>query len=296
MYWERLREEEFRDAVKRTGGLCVVPLGCLEKHGQHEPTGTDLYIAQTILEEAAKTEEIMIFPAPHWLGDVAGYRASARNPSNGHGGIAIKPTTLLRLLEELCDAIARTGFQKILLFSSHGGNAWLLPQFLRCQEQKRKPYATLYYTSDDNVDAIDPERFLENILKRREEFDMITDEDIKILENWQFAGYGFGGGHANFVENVQLMVKHEELIAPERYDALSGLNTHRADYLFQLGIQSIRAGNYPNSYSGYAPHGSNARIGRAMIKLDAERAVKVFRAIKKDETCLEAARMFSERK
>lgn len=296
MFWERLREEEFRDAVKRTGGLCVVPLGCLEKHGQHQPTGCDLYIARTIIEEAAKTEEIMIFPTPHWLGDVTGYRSSPRNPSNGHGGIGIKVTTLLNVLEELCDEIARTGFDKILLFSSHGGNAWLLPQFLRCQEQKKKPYATLYYTSDDNVDAVDPKRFLQTIRNRREEFDMITDEDIQILEDWQFAGYGFGGGHANFVENAQLMVRYEHLIAPDRYDALSGLSTHKADYLFNLGIQSIRAGNYPNAYSGYAPHGSNARIGKAMIKLDAERAVRVFRAIKADESCLEAVRMLTGNK
>ena len=37
MLWENLREEEFEGAIKRSGGLCVMVLGCLEKHGR-EPT------------------------------------------------------------------------------------------------------------------------------------------------------------------------------------------------------------------------------------------------------------------
>ena len=42
MLWENLREEEFDDAIVRSGGLCIVPVGCLEKHGQHLPVGTDV--------------------------------------------------------------------------------------------------------------------------------------------------------------------------------------------------------------------------------------------------------------
>ena len=32
MRWEDLREEEFKDAIDRCGGLCVLPIGCIEKH------------------------------------------------------------------------------------------------------------------------------------------------------------------------------------------------------------------------------------------------------------------------
>ncbi|MBE6649709.1 MAG: creatininase family protein [Ruminococcaceae bacterium] len=287
LFWERLREEEFDKAIKASEGVCVVPIGCLEKHGQHQPTGCDLYIARTVLEEAAKAEEVVIFPTPHWVGDVSPYH-SRLNPDGAHGGIGLNPLTLFRLLEELCDEIYRNGFNKILLFSAHGGNAWLLPQFLRHQAEKKKPYATYFYTVDDNVEAADPERLLNNILTKRDEFPMITDEDIEILKGWLFAGWGFGGGHANFVEDAQLMVRHKELIAPERYDAESGLSTHKADYLYEMGIRSVRSTNYPNNYSGYAPHGSNERIGQAIIKLDAERAAKALRAVKEDVSCLKA--------
>ena len=37
MYWEYLREEEFKEAIEESKGLCVVPVGCMEKHGQHLP-------------------------------------------------------------------------------------------------------------------------------------------------------------------------------------------------------------------------------------------------------------------
>ena len=71
LFWERLREEEFDDAIEKSGGLCVIHMGCLEKHGEHEPTGCDLYIARTVLEEVAKSEDFVIFPTPHWVGDVS---------------------------------------------------------------------------------------------------------------------------------------------------------------------------------------------------------------------------------
>ena len=41
MRWEDLREEEFESAIEKSKGLCVLPLGCLENHGQHLPVGTD---------------------------------------------------------------------------------------------------------------------------------------------------------------------------------------------------------------------------------------------------------------
>ena len=290
LFWERLREEEFDDAIKASDGLCVVPIGCLEKHGQHQPTGTDLYIARTIVEEVARSEDFVIFPTPHWVGDVAPYHA-AKDPSENRGGIGLDPLTLMALLEELCDEIARNGFTKICLFSAHGGNAWILPQFLRRQVEKKKQYATYYYTVDDNVDAVDPERLLNNLITRREEFPEITDEDIETVRGLLYTGWGFGGGHANFVENAQLMVRHKELIAPDKYDVLSGLSTHKFDYLFAKGVRSVRSSNYPNNYSGYAPHGSNERIGAAMIRLDAERAANAIRAIKQDKYGLEFAQL-----
>ena len=45
MKWEYLREEEFDGAIEKSGGLCVLPIGCVEKHGQHLPVGCDSIMA-----------------------------------------------------------------------------------------------------------------------------------------------------------------------------------------------------------------------------------------------------------
>ena len=41
MNWECLREDQFQEAIERSGGVCVLPLGCLERHGAYCPVGTD---------------------------------------------------------------------------------------------------------------------------------------------------------------------------------------------------------------------------------------------------------------
>ena len=71
MNWMELREEEFEEAVQRSGGLCVVPVGCFEMHGEHLPVGTDVYEAVAVAEKAAEMEDVVIFPAFEF-GDVAG--------------------------------------------------------------------------------------------------------------------------------------------------------------------------------------------------------------------------------
>ena len=42
MKWEELTAKDFPKAVRKARGVCVIPLGCLEKHGDHLPVGTDL--------------------------------------------------------------------------------------------------------------------------------------------------------------------------------------------------------------------------------------------------------------
>ena len=75
MIWYDLREEEFEGAIERSGGLCVIPLGCTEKHGQHLPVGTDYYEALTIVKKAAEIEDVVILPVEAWLGEVSPFHA-----------------------------------------------------------------------------------------------------------------------------------------------------------------------------------------------------------------------------
>ena len=57
MFWEKITVDEFAAAREKCGGVCVIPLGCLEKHGQHMPVGTDVIQAAEFARIAAEKED-----------------------------------------------------------------------------------------------------------------------------------------------------------------------------------------------------------------------------------------------
>jgi len=290
MNWEYLREEEFEDAIQRSKGLCVIPLGCLEKHGQHLPVGTDSLKCIRLVEDAAAIEEVTIFPAGMWLGDVCGFHSKTEPEKlRKRGGIGINPHTLLTILEELCDEIARNGFRKILLINSHGGNVDLLNYFTRSLYYRKKDYAVMWaQATDPKIHA--PQNMYPIVLERREEFPYLTDGDMEALR--KFAETGSGGGHADWKETALLMHYYPETVAPDRFDAEDGSSTHRGDHLTRLGIKGglIWPLNYPNAYDGFPPFGCSANIGKAMTTLLVERLVTIFKAVKEDETLVDYAK------
>ena len=289
MIWDNLREEEFEDAIKKSGGLCVIPIGCMEKHGQHLPVGADYIQALAIAKAAAEIEDVVIFPVGAWLGEVSCFHAF-RDPKSARlrGCIGIKQTTLLTILEELCDEIARNGFTKILFVNNHGGNNPLLQLFLRAQSYEFKPYSTMTVFASSGLSA---DRVYSLVTQDRKRFPDITDKDVEVLKRLTESGYG--GGHADMRETGIVMAVDESLVAPERYDAESGLSSHRTDYLSDVGVSSVNAwlANYPNSYNAYPPHDCSRAIGEAYIKIASERLAKTFKLLKEDEDCVRSAQM-----
>lgn len=278
MRWEELREEEFAAAIEKSKGLCVIPMGCLEKHGQHLPVGTDYFFAEAIVYGAAELEDVVVFPTGFWLGDVAQFRSN-KCGDKCHGGFALNLKTMQRVLEELCDNIARSGFDKILLYNIHGGSIFDCDEFVKDQERKEKPYTT-YCTCGVLGEPAQPGPFIRTVTERKEDFPYITEEDIEIMKRWEVTGYQ--GGHANFLETAMVYSYRPELVAPEKYDAECGINNHRTDYMTSLGVMISNdwTTRYPNMYSGAAPHGVNDSISKAMLQLHVEQAVRVFRAVK----------------
>jgi len=229
MLWENLREEEFESAIHKSGGLCVLPLGCLEKHGQHLPVGTDYFEAMSIVRAAAEIEDAVIFPSGAWLGEVSCFHA-VKNPEKARlcGSVGIRQETLLRVLSELCDEIHRGGFRKILLVNGHGGNTAMLRHFLRMQTYDGKPYATLM-TSAFAFHDIDPKRLYNTVTTHKKDFPYLTGEDIEVLA--RFAKTGTGGGHGDIRETSLVMEYDRSLVAKDRYEAECGISNHRTDYL-----------------------------------------------------------------
>ena len=129
--WAELTSPELKEAAKTTGGVCIVPMGVYEKHGDHLPLGTDVHFSSALAVRAAQLEPAVVFPS-YYFGQIA-------EGKHWPGAIAIKHDLMMALLENLCEEIARNGFHKILLLNGHGGNEAFLSLFsLRMLERPRE--------------------------------------------------------------------------------------------------------------------------------------------------------------
>jgi creatinine amidohydrolase len=135
MNWEALTGPEFKQAVKRARGVCLVAIGCVEQHGPHLPLGTDYLNGHRICTLAAEKEPALVFP-PYYFGQIHEARHCP-------GTVATDPQLTLQLLLNVCDEISRNGCDKIVFYNAHGGNTHMLGYFVQCLLAKPRPY-TVY--------------------------------------------------------------------------------------------------------------------------------------------------------
>ena len=140
MQWEELTSDEFARASVDCGRVCVVALGCIERHGPHMPLGTDMINGQQIAIRAAQREPAIVFPP--W------YFAQIYEAKCFPGTITLPPAMLVELLLHTYDEIARNGLTKIITYVAHGGNNYLARFLAQCQLDEPKPYQ-LYGRSQD---------------------------------------------------------------------------------------------------------------------------------------------------
>ena len=60
--WEEITGPDFKLAIQKSEGVCIIPLGVLEKHGPQLPIGCDALLAKGIAQTAAETEYAVVFP------------------------------------------------------------------------------------------------------------------------------------------------------------------------------------------------------------------------------------------
>lgn len=292
MKWEELRADQMKDAVEKSGGLCLFPLGCLEKHGYHLPLGVDSIRGKDVLEMAADIEDVMVFPTGMWLGDMIG--SKSHPVENNHGAISLKPHTLITVVEELLDEIARNGFRKILIVNCHGGNSALISYLMRSHFDKKRDYALMNTSFSDSVTK-DPLKMYEHLLANRKDYPMLGDEEFAVLKNFADLG-SWGGGHGDFVETAHIYGCRPNLVEPKNFAVANGRSTGETRYLTELGV-TLAGGwgaTHRHSYNGYDPIGCNQAIGEAFVKYAAERFAKIVRVLKEDEECINIQRSLGE--
>lgn len=111
MRWEERRYPEL-------GGLAVavLPIGAVEAHGPHLPTGTDIVIAEAMARDGvrrlrAEGVRAAILPALAY--------APAPFADEFDGTLSIRPETMVALLEDLAAALARRGVKVLAIVNAH---------------------------------------------------------------------------------------------------------------------------------------------------------------------------------
>lgn len=270
--------EQLRDEV---GGVCVIPMGAIEKHGLHLPLGADMLQASCVAHTAAEIEPVCIFP------DLPFGDLSCGHPSTPTGTICLPMVTNFILLEQLCDQIGRYGFNKILLVNGHGGNFAWLTAFLEQLGNKKKNYvvASTYVALKTNV-IYNMAKFLE-INGPGSIPELNTDDEALILKFWHEK---IPSGHGCLGETALVMGAAPESVRLDRLGIESGKSLHKTDKFAAAGIEIRDDGwfeDYPNAYAAEVdPVDCNERIGKAAIRFEAERIAKAYKVFKEDEDLL----------
>jgi len=256
MRWEELTAPDFARAVRRTKGLCIVPVGVVEKHGEHLPLGTDYLYASAVAARAAELEPAVVFP-PYYFGQV---------PEARHlpGTVALSARLIVELLGEVCAEIGRNGLKKIVLLNGHGGNRYLLP-FAKSMLEAERDY-TVYLLDLDAYYS--------------------TKDD----PGWQALKETEIDGHAGERETSCMLAIRPELV---KAGAIPRRPGHPRGRLQQIDPAITGIGwyaDYPEHYQGDARRGSVEK-GQYLLDFHAGNVARVLKAVKRDTA---APRLFKE--
>jgi len=245
--WEELTASDFPKAVKRAKGVCILPIGVIEKHGQHLPLGTDVMAARAASIQAGEREYAVVFPE-YYFGQI--YEARHQP-----GCITIPPGLLTELLQAVCDEIARNGFGKILIVNGHGGNINWLDFFCQVQLSQRKDYA---------------------VYIARRAWDKKIAEKIAARRKTDF------GGHADELETSWMMAIRPDLVQLDRAGDEDGRPRGHLKHMRDTGTAIWWYADFPDHYAGDA-RPANAQLGKLAVKGWADGLSEVIRAVKNDK-------------
>lgn len=254
-HWEELTASDFRDAITKAQGTCLLPFGILEKHGPHLPLGTDLLNVRYVSEHAAQQEYVLIFPQYY-----AGQIFEARHEP---GTIAYSAEMQMKLLQETTDEMARNGCKKVIIVNGHGGNEDLLPYFAQTQLAKPHDYVVYVQWGHEATKKVGAER---------------NGPD------W----------HAGETETSNMLVTNPNLVHTERATTESGADQKRVKLPDNVYTGIWWYARFPNHYSGNGATATKEQ-GQEDIDSWINTLVRAIKAVKADDESLKLQKEFYEK-
>ena len=252
-HWEELTAADFVKAMGDAKGVCMLPIGIIEKHGPQLPLGTDLLNVRRAASDAAQKEYAVIFPA-YYFGQIF----EARHQP---GTVAYSLELQLKLLQETTDEMARNGCRKVLIVNGHGGNESLLPLF--AQSQLAKPHDYVVY-----VFGL-PQREVPGRPPAHDKIDM----------------------HAGETETSTMLANRPELVHLDRAPQESGADQHRVNLPSSVYTGIWWYAKFPNHYAGDAST-ANQQLGDFDLNSWSNQIAEALRAVKADEVSYQLQQEF----
>ena len=254
--YDEITAPDFVKAVVQSSGVCLLPMGILEKHGPHLPLGTDIFESRKIATTAAAIEYSVVFPT-YYVGQIN----EARHQP---GTISYSPDLLWKMLQETCDELSRNGLKKIIIVNGHGGNNDFLRYFCMSQLHSPKDYVLVFFQPKD------------------------SEETAKKIESLRQTKTG---GHADEKETSMMRFIRPDLVKTEMAGTQSGLNQARlAELPFQYtGIWWYA--QYPNHYAGDATK-SSVELGKLLVESEADQLAQLIKKLKQSNKIEELQNQF----
>lgn len=256
VHWEELTAADFRSAIQKSGGTCLLPFGILEKHGPHLPLGTDLLDVRHAALAAAQKEYVVVFPE-YYFGQIF----EARHEP---GTIAYSSHIQLALLQETTDEMARNGCKKVIIVNGHGGNESLLPYFAQTQLATPHDYVVYVLPIVDTPPGGPAKKS--------------TGPDM----------------HAGEGETSSMLVTRPDLVHMDRANQQSGADLARLKLPEELYTAIWWYARFPEHYSGNGSVATK-ELGEFKMNGWIDAIVKSIQAVKADQTSLQLQNEFYEK-
>ena len=257
VHWEELTAADFRDAITRAQGTCLLPIGIMEKHGPHLPLGNDLLNVRYAALNAAQQEFSVVFPE-YYFGQIF-------EAKHQPGTVAYSRGLQLQLLQETTDEMARNGCKKVIIVNGHGGNPNLLTFF--AQSQLEMPHDYVVYVQG---------------LARSAPGEPQHRSDRA------------GDQHAGESETSMSMIARPDLVHLDRATQESGADQARVKLPNGLYTGIWWYAKFPNHYAGEGGVASR-ELGEFEMKTWIGAIVQSIRAVKADQESLRLQNEFYER-
>lgn len=127
-FWGYYTGPEIAERARHdANATAVLNIGAVEQHGPHLPTITDTLNGMHVLGAALARlpEDVVVLALPPTnLGKSEEHR-------DFPGTLSLRGETLRMLMLDIATSVARSGFNKLVLFGSHGGNVGAIDDYFR---------------------------------------------------------------------------------------------------------------------------------------------------------------------